>query len=168
MQEMGYCSGIENYSRYFDGRTPGMPPYTLLDYFPKGFLLFVDESHITLPQVRAMFNGDRARKTSLVDYGFRLPSAFDNRPLDFEEFNNRLGQVIYVSATPNDYELNLSGNTVEQVIRPTYLLDPEIEVKPSSGQVDDLFDEINKNVAKKGKVLVTTLTKKWQKIYAPI
>lgn len=160
MQEMGYCSGIENYSRYFDGRTPGMPPYTLLDYFPKGFLLFVDESHITLPQVRAMFNGDRARKTSLVDYGFRLPSAFDNRPLDFEEFNNRLGQVIYVSATPNDYELNLSGNTVEQVIRPTYLLDPEIEVKPSSGQVDDLFDEINKNVAKKGKVLVTTLTKK--------
>ncbi len=160
MQEMGYCSGIENYSRYFDGRSPGMPPYTLLDYFPNGFLLFVDESHITIPQVRGMYNGDRARKTNLVDYGFRLPSAFDNRPLDFEEFNRRLTQTIYVSATPNDYELNLSGNTVEQVIRPTYLLDPEIEVRPSSGQVDDLYDEINKQTAKKGKVLVTTLTKK--------
>ena len=160
MQEMGYCSGIENYSRYFDGREPGQPPYTLLDYFPNGFLLFVDESHITLPQVRGMYNGDRARKTSLVDYGFRLPSAFDNRPLDFEEFNSRIGQTIYVSATPNEYELNLSGNTVEQVIRPTYLLDPEIEVRPSNGQVDNLHDEIKKAVSSNGKVLVTTLTKK--------
>ena len=160
MQEMGYCSGIENYSRYFDGREPGMPPYTLLDYFPDGFLLFVDESHITLPQIRGMFNGDRARKTSLVDYGFRLPSAYDNRPLDFTEFNNRIGQTIYVSATPNEYELSLSGNVVEQVIRPTYLLDPEIEVKPNNGQVDDLYDQIKKVTDKKGKVLVTTLTKK--------
>lgn len=160
MQEMGYCSGIENYSRYFDGRKAGEPPYTLLDYFPDGFLLFVDESHITLPQVRGMYNGDRARKTSLVEYGFRLPSAFDNRPLDFDEFNSRIGQTIYVSATPNDYELNLSGNTVEQIIRPTYLLDPEIEVRPSNGQVDDLFEEIKNTVATKGKVLVTTLTKK--------
>ena len=160
MQEMGYCSGIENYSRYFDGRKPGEPPYTLLDYFPNGFLLFVDESHITLPQVRGMYNGDRARKTSLVDYGFRLPSAFDNRPLNFDEFNSRIGQTIYVSATPNEYELSLAGQVVEQVIRPTYLLDPEIEVRPSLGQVDDLSDEIKKNIAKKGKVLVTTLTKK--------
>ena len=160
MQEMGYCSGIENYSRYFDGRNPGEPPYTLLDYFPKGFLLFVDESHITLPQVRGMFNGDRARKNSLVDYGFRLPSAYDNRPLNFEEFNERIGQVIYVSATPNDYEVNLSGQVVEQVIRPTYLLDPEIEVRPSAGQVDNLYDEIKKATEKNGKVLITTLTKK--------
>ena len=160
MQEMGYCSGIENYSRYFDGRSPGEPPYTLLDYFPNGFLLFVDESHITLPQIRGMFNGDRARKTSLVDYGFRLPSAFDNRPLNFEEFNSRIGQTVYVSATPNDYELNLAGQVVEQVIRPTYLLDPEIEVRPSSGQVDNLHDEIKKNIEKHGKILVTTLTKK--------
>ena len=160
MQEMGYCSGIENYSRYFDGRNPGEPPYTLLDYFPNGFLLFVDESHITLPQVRGMYNGDRARKTSLVDYGFRLPSAFDNRPLNFDEFNSRIGQTIYVSATPNEYELSLAGQVVEQIIRPTYLLDPEIEVRPSLGQVDDLSDEIKKNIAKKGKILVTTLTKK--------
>ena len=160
MKEMGYCSGIENYSRYFDGRRPGEPPYTLLDYFPDGFLLFVDESHITLPQVRGMYNGDRARKTSLVDYGFRLPSAFDNRPLNFEEFNARIGQAIYVSATPNQYELSLAGNVVEQIIRPTYLLDPVVEVRPSEGQVDDLFDEINKNIEKHGKVLITTLTKK--------
>ena len=160
MKEMGYCSGIENYSRYFDGRRPGEPPYTLLDYFPDGFLLFVDESHITLPQVRGMYNGDRARKTSLVDYGFRLPSAFDNRPLNFEEFNARIGQAIYVSATPNEYELSLAGNLVEQIIRPTYLLDPVVEVRPSEGQVDDLFDEINKNIEKHGKVLITTLTKK--------
>lgn len=160
MKEMGYCSGIENYSRYFDGRRPGEPPYTLLDYFPDGFLLFVDESHITLPQVRGMYNGDRARKTSLVDYGFRLPSAFDNRPLNFEEFNARIGQAIYVSATPNEYELSLAGNVVEQIIRPTYLLDPVVEVRPSEGQVDDLFDEINKNIEKHGKVLITTLTKK--------
>ena len=160
MQEMAYCSGIENYSRYFDGRSPGEPPYTLLDYFPNGFLLFVDESHITLPQVRGMYNGDRARKTSLVEYGFRLPSAYDNRPLNFEEFNSRIGQTIYVSATPNEYELSLAGQVVEQVIRPTYLLDPEVEVRPSNGQVDNLYDEIKKNVEKHGKVLVTTLTKK--------
>ena len=160
MKEMGYCSGIENYSRYFDGRRPGEPPYTLLDYFPDGFLLFVDESHITLPQVRGMYNGDRARKTSLVNYGFRLPSAFDNRPLNFEEFNARIGQAIYVSATPNEYELSLAGNVVEQIIRPTYLLDPVVEVRPSEGQVDDLFDEINRNIEKHGKVLITTLTKK--------
>ncbi len=160
MQEMGYCSGIENYSRYFDNRQAGEPPYTLLDYFPNGFLLFVDESHITLPQVRGMYNGDRARKTNLVDYGFRLPSAFDNRPLNFEEFNNRIGQTIYVSATPNEYELNLSGQVVEQVIRPTYLLDPKIDVRKSDGQVDNLHDEILKTVANHGKVLVTTLTKK--------
>ena len=160
MQEMGYCSGIENYSRYFDGRNPGEPPYTLLDYFPDGFLLFVDESHITLPQVRGMFNGDRARKTALVDYGFRLPSAFDNRPLNFNEFNSRIGQVVYVSATPNEYELGLSGQMVEQVIRPTYLLDPEVEVRPSEGQIDDLYSEIQKVIATDGKVLVTTLTKK--------
>ena len=160
MQEMGYCSGIENYSRYFDGRNPGEPPYTLLDYFPNGFLLFVDESHITLPQVRGMFNGDRARKSNLVDYGFRLPSAYDNRPLNFDEFNSRIGQTIYVSATPNDYEISLSGQVVEQIIRPTYLLDPEIEVRPSNGQVDNLYDEIKLNIEKHGKVLVTTLTKK--------
>ena len=160
MQEMGYCSGIENYSRYFDGRSPGEPPYTLLDYFPDGFLLFVDESHITIPQVRGMYNGDRARKTSLVEYGFRLPSAYDNRPLNFEEFNSRIGQTIYVSATPNEYELSLAGQVVEQVIRPTYLLDPEIFVRPSEGQVDDLMDEIRKVTEKRGKVLVTTLTKK--------
>ena len=160
MQEMGYCSGIENYSRYFDGRKPGEPPYTLLDYFPNGFLLFVDESHITLPQIRGMFNGDRARKTNLVDYGFRLPSAFDNRPLNFNEFNSRIGQTIYVSATPNDYEISLSGQVVEQIIRPTYLLDPEIEIRPSNGQIDNLYDEIQLNIKKQGKVLVTTLTKK--------
>lgn len=160
MAEMGYCSGIENYSRYFDGRNPGEAPYTLLDYFPDGFLLFVDESHITLPQVRGMFNGDRARKTNLVDYGFRLPSAFDNRPLNFNEFNQRIGQAIYVSATPNEYELGLSGQVVEQIIRPTHLLDPEVEVRPSSGQVDDLYSEIQTQIEKGGRVLVTTLTKK--------
>ena len=161
MQEMGYCSGIENYSRYFDGRNPGEPPYTLLDYFPDGFLLFVDESHITLPQVRGMFNGDRARKNALVDYGFRLPSAYDNRPLNFNEFNSRIGQVVYVSATPNDYEIEKAGGqVVEQLIRPTYLLDPEVEVRPSEGQIDDLYSEIQKTIEADGKVLVTTLTKK--------
>lgn len=160
MREMGYCSGIENYSRYFDGRKAGEPPYTLLDYFPDGFLLFVDESHITLPQVRGMFNGDRARKSNLIDYGFRLPSAYDNRPLNFTEFNERIGQVVYVSATPNDYELDRAGQVVEQVIRPTYLLDPEVEVRPSEGQVDDLYSEIQNTINKDGKVLVTTLTKK--------
>lgn len=160
MSEMGYCSGIENYSRYFDGRNAGEAPFTLLDYFPKDFIMFVDESHITLPQVRGMYNGDKARKASLVDYGFRLPSAFDNRPLNFEEFNKRIGQIIYVSATPNEYELKKAGKVVEQIIRPTYLIDPEVIVRPSSGQVDDLYSEIMNVSEKGGKILVTTLTKK--------
>lgn len=160
MSEMGYCSGVENYSRYFDGRSPGEPPFTLLDYFPKDFLIIVDESHMTLPQLRAMYNGDRSRKTNLVDYGFRLKSAFDNRPLKFEEFEQRISQIICVSATPNPYELNLSDQTVEQLIRPTGLLDPLIEVRKTAGQIDDLNDEIIKTVASKGRVLVTTLTKK--------
>lgn len=160
MQEMGYCSGIENYSRYFDGRSPGQAPYTLLDYFPKDFLLFVDESHMTLPQIRGMYNGDKARKKNLVDYGFRLNSAYDNRPLNFKEFNERVGQVIYVSATPNEYEISKSSQVVEQVIRPTYLLDPEIFVKPAEGQVDDLYGKIQIAKEKGGKVLITTLTKK--------
>lgn len=160
IHEMGYCNGIENYSRYFDGRQVGDAPYCLLDYFPKDFLLFVDESHITLPQVRAMYNGDRARKTNLVDYGFRLKSAFDNRPLTFDEFNNRIGQAIYVSATPAKYELEKAGQVVEQIIRPTGLLDPKIEVRKIEGQVDDLIAEIKKVTAQNGRVLVTTLTKK--------
>ncbi|MCL2540236.1 MAG: excinuclease ABC subunit UvrB [Firmicutes bacterium] len=160
MQEMGYCSGIENYSRYFDGRQPGEPPYVLLDYFPKDFLVFIDESHITLPQIRGMYNGDRARKRELIDYGFRLPAAYDNRPLRFEEFNDKTGQLIYVSATPSPYELERSGNIAEQIIRPTGLLDPEIEVRPITGQIDDLICEINKAVEAGGRVLVTTLTKK--------
>lgn len=160
MSEIGYCSGVENYSRYFDGRSPGEPPFTLLDYFPKDFLIIVDESHMTLPQLRAMYNGDRSRKTNLVDYGFRLKSAFDNRPLKFEEFEQRISQIICVSATPNPYELNLSDQTVEQLIRPTGLLDPLIEVRKTAGQIDDLNDEIIKTIASKGRVLVTTLTKK--------
>ena len=160
MAEIGYCSGVENYSRYFDGRAPGQPPFTLLDYFPDDFIIFVDESHMTLPQLRAMYNGDRSRKTNLVDYGFRLNSAFDNRPLRFEEFNDRIGQIIFVSATPNPYELDLSDNTVEQLIRPTGLLDPPIEVRKTAGQIDDLNDEIVKTVASGGRVLITTLTKK--------
>ena len=160
IREMGYCSGIENYSRYFDGRVPGEAPYCLLDYFPDDFILFVDESHITIPQVRAMYNGDKARKTNLVDYGFRLKSAFDNRPLKFDEFNSKIGQTIYVSATPAKYELDLAGQVVEQIIRPTGLLDPKIEVKKIEGQVDDLIGEIKKVVASNGRVLVTTLTKK--------
>lgn len=160
IREMGYCNGIENYSRYFDGRDIGEPPYCLLDYFPKDFLLFVDESHITLPQLRAMYNGDKARKTNLVDYGFRLKSAFDNRPLTFDEFNQRIGQTIYVSATPAKYELELAGDVAEQIIRPTGLLDPKIEVRKTEGQVDDLIAEIKKVVAENGRVLVTTLTKK--------
>lgn len=160
ISELGYCSGIENYSRYFDGRKPGDAPFTLLDYFPKNFLLFVDESHITLPQVRGMYNGDRARKTALIDYGFRLPSAYDNRPLNFDEFNARIGQVIFVSATPGDYELSISDNVVEQVIRPTYLLDPEVFVRSADGQVDDLQSEIYNTIKNSGRVLVTTLTKK--------
>lgn len=161
MQEIGYCSGIENYSRYFDGRKPGEPPYTLLDYFPRDFILFIDESHMTVPQIRAMYNGDRARKKSLVDYGFRLPAAYDNRPLNFDEFNARIGQTVYVSATPAPYELKLAGGVVaEQLIRPTGLVDPPVEVRPVKGQIDDLLYEIRATVAASGRVLVTTLTKK--------
>ena len=160
MQELGYCSGIENYSRVIEGRAPGSPPHTLLDYFPKDFVLFIDESHVTLPQVRAMYNGDRARKTTLVDYGFRLPCAFDNRPLKFEEFEKRLNQVVYVSATPGEYERTRSGQIVEQVIRPTGLLDPRIEVRPVEGQIDDLIGEINQRTQRSERVLVTTLTKR--------
>ena len=160
MQELGYCSGIENYSRVIEGRPVGSPPNTLLDYFPDDFLLFIDESHVTLPQVRAMYAGDRARKTTLVDYGFRLPCAFDNRPLNFDEFSQRLNQVIYVSATPGEYERSRSGQVVEQVIRPTGLLDPVVEVRPVEGQIDDLVGEINTRSARGERVLVTTLTKK--------
>ena len=160
MQELGYCSGIENYSRVIEGRPVGSPPHTLLDYFPKDFVLFIDESHVTLPQVRAMYNGDRARKTTLVDYGFRLPCAFDNRPLKFEEFEKRLNQVVYVSATPGEYERTRSGQIVEQVIRPTGLLDPKVEVRPVEGQIDDLIGEINIRTQRNERVLITTLTKK--------
>ena len=160
IREMGYCSGIENYSRYFDGRLPGQPPYTLLDFFTKDFLLFVDESHMTLPQVRAMFNGDLSRKVNLVDYGFRLPSAYDNRPLKFDEFDERVGQMICVSATPAKYELEQAGQVVEQLIRPTGLIDPEVEIRPIEGQIDDMISRINDTVDKKARVLVTTLTKK--------
>ena len=160
IREMGYCSGIENYSRYFDGRSPGQPPYTLLDFFPKDFILFVDESHMTLPQLRAMYNGDLSRKVNLVDYGFRLPSAYDNRPLRFEEFDARVGQMICVSATPGPYELKEAGQVVEQLIRPTGLLDPEVTIRPVEGQIDDLLSEIHIQTQKGGRVLVTTLTKK--------
>ena len=160
MREVGYCSGIENYSRYFDGRKPGEAPYTLIDYFPKDFLTIIDESHMTLPQIRAMYNGDKARKQSLVEFGFRLPAAKDNRPLTFDEFNAKLGQVMYVSATPADYERQRAGQIVEQVIRPTGLLDPFIEIKPIKNQIEDLMVEINKTVKGNARVLVTTLTKK--------
>jgi excinuclease ABC subunit B len=161
LSELGYCSGIENYSRYFDGRKPGEPPYTLMDYFPEDYLLFVDESHVTLPQVRAMYNGDRSRKQMLVDYGFRLPSAFDNRPLKFEEFNKKIHQAIYVSATPAEYEREKAGNrVVEQIVRPTGLLDPVIELRPVSGQLDDLLEDIHRVTEKGYRVLVTTLTKR--------
>ena len=160
MRELGYCSGIENYSRVIEGRPVGSPPNTLMDYFPKDFVLFIDESHVTLPQVRAMYNGDRARKTTLVDYGFRLPCAFDNRPLKFEEFEKRVNQIVYVSATPGEYERTRSGQIVEQVIRPTGLLDPVIEVRPVEGQIDDLIGEINTRTARDERVLVTTLTKR--------
>ena len=160
LRELGYCTGIENYSRYFDGRKPGEAPYTLLDYFPKDFIVFVDESHVTLPQIRAMYNGDRARKESLVGYGFRLPSAFDNRPLKFDEFEQRIGQLICVSATPAAYELERAGQVVEQIIRPTGLLDPLIDVRPATGQVDDLYGEIQRVTGEGYRVLVTTLTKK--------
>ena len=160
MQELGYCSGIENYSRVIENRPVGSPPHTLLDYFPKDFVLFIDERHVTLPQVRAMFNGDRARKTTLVEYGFRLPCAFDNRPLKFDEFEKRLNQVVYVSATPGEYERGRSGQIVEQVIRPTGLLDPRVDVRPVDGQIDDLIGEITQRTARDERVLVTTLTKK--------
>ena len=161
IREIGYCSGVENYSRYFDGRSPGEPSFTLLDYFPAGqFLVFIDESHMTIPQIRAMYRGDRSRKENLVNYGFRLKSAYDNRPLTFEEFDARVPQLICVSATPAPYELEQSGNTVEQLIRPTGLLDPTVEVRPTKGQIDDLLGEVNKVVAEGGRVLVTTLTKR--------
>ena len=160
LRELGYCTGIENYSRYFDGRKPGDAPYTLLDYFPEDYIVFVDESHVTLPQIRAMYNGDRARKEALVNYGFRLPSAFDNRPLKFPEFESRIGQLICVSATPASYELERAGQVVEQIIRPTGLLDPVIDIRPATGQVDDLYGEIIKVTEAGFRVLVTTLTKK--------
>jgi len=161
MKEIGYCSGIENYSRHMDGRAPGTRPFNLIDYFPKDFLMVIDESHVTIPQIRGMYNGDRSRKETLVEYGFRLPSALDNRPMKFEEFESMLNQVIFVSATPGDYELEKSGGViVEQIIRPTGLLDPEIEVRPIKGQIDDLIAEIRKRVEKKERTLVTTLTKK--------
>lgn len=160
MQELGYCSGIENYSRIISGRAPGSAPMTLLDYFPKDFLMFIDESHVTIPQVRAMYRGDRARKESLVEYGFRLPSAFDNRPLKFDEFCDRVNQVVYVSATPSDYEKERAGAVAEQIIRPTGLVDPEISVRPIEGQIDDLITEIQGRIEKNQRTLVTTLTKK--------
>ena len=160
MQELGYCSGIENYSRIISERAPGSAPMTLLDYFPKDFILFVDESHVTLPQVRAMYRGDRARKETLVEYGFRLPSAFDNRPLKFEEFQQRIKQAVYVSATPGQYEYERAGQIAEQIIRPTGLLDPEVEIRPVEGQIDDLIHEINLRTAKDQRTLVTTLTKR--------
>ncbi len=160
MREMGFCSGIENYSRHLTGRQPGQPPYTLLDYFPDDFLMMIDESHVSIPQVRAMYAGDRSRKESLVGYGFRLPSAFDNRPLTFEEFEEHLGQVIYVSATPGPYEMEHSGQVVEQIIRPTGLVDPELFVRTTRSQIDDLIGEINQRVARHERVLITTLTKK--------
>ena len=160
MREIGYCNGIENYSRYFDGRAPGEPSYTLLDFFPDDYLLFIDESHVTLPQIRAMYAGDRSRKEMLVQYGFRLPAAFDNRPLMWDEFRQRMGQTIYVSATPAELELSEAGQVVEQIIRPTGLLDPEISVRPIEGQIEDLYGEITATVAAGYRVLVTTLTKK--------
>ncbi len=160
IREIGFCKGIENYSRYFDGRKIGEPPFTLLDYFPNDFLTVIDESHMTIPQINAMYNGDKARKTSLVDYGFRLKSAFDNRPLTFEEFDARVGQMICVSATPAKYELSEAGQVVEQLIRPTGLIDPEIEVVPTKNQIDHLLVQINKTVSSGGRVLITTLTKK--------
>ena len=160
MKEVGYCSGIENYSRYFDGRQPGEAPYTLIDYFPKDFLTIIDESHMTLPQIRAMYNGDKARKQSLVEYGFRLEAAKDNRPLTFDEFNSKLKQVLYVSATPSNYELSRAGQVVEQVIRPTGLLDPVVEVKPIKNQIEDLMQQIKVTINNNSRVLVTTLTKK--------
>ena len=160
MREMGFCSGIENYSRHLTLRPAGSTPYTLLDYFPEDFLIVVDESHVTLPQIRGMYNGDQARKQVLVDHGFRLPSALDNRPLRFEEFESHVNQIVYVSATPGPYELDHTPEMVEQIIRPTGLLDPTIEVRPIEGQIDDLLGEINERVKRNERVLITTLTKK--------
>jgi excinuclease ABC subunit B len=160
MMKVGFCSGIENYSRYFDGRAPGTPPYTLLDFLPSDAIVFIDESHQTLPQIRAMYNGDRQRKSILVDYGFRLPSALDNRPLKFEEFLERVPQVVYVSATPGPFEMETQSQVVEQIIRPTYVLDPEVQIRPTKGQIDDLIHEIQTRVARGERSLVTTLTKK--------
>ena len=160
LQEIGYCNGIENYSRVISGRKPGSPPFTLMDYFPDDFLLVVDESHVTLPQVRGMYAGDRSRKDTLVKFGFRLPSAYDNRPLNFTEFEQHINQVVYVSATPGEYERERSAQVVEQLIRPTGLLDPEVSVRPVEGQIDDLVGEINARIAQNERVLVTTLTKK--------
>ena len=160
IREVGYCSGIENYSRYFDGRQPGQAPYTLLDFFPDDFITFIDESHMTIPQIRGMYNGDKARKSNLVDYGFRLPSAYDNRPLTYYEFDDRLGQIVCVSATPAKYELEQASNVAEQLIRPTGLLDPIVEVRPIKGQIDDILGETDKVVEDGGRVLITTLTKK--------
>jgi excinuclease ABC subunit B len=165
IRELGYVNGIENYSRYFDGRNPGDPPYSLLDYFPKDYLLIVDESHITLPQIRGMYNGDKARKQTLIDYGFRLPAALDNRPLRFDEFQRRQGKTVYVSATPDEFEVSLSGNhVVEQLIRPTGLVDPEVSVLPTHNQIPDLIEKITSRVQKHQRVLVTTLTKRMASI----
>lgn len=163
IREVGYCSGIENYSRYFDGRQPGQAPYTLLDFFGKDFITFIDESHMTIPQIRAMYNGDRARKDNLVEYGFRLPSAYDNRPLRFEEFDARIRQLVCMSATPAQYELDRADLVAEQIIRPTGLLDPEIEIKPIEGQIDDLIGEINVVVKTRVECLLRRSPKRWRK-----
>ncbi|MCG4586298.1 excinuclease ABC subunit B, partial [Anaerosalibacter bizertensis] len=160
LREMGYCQGIENYSRHLSGREKGSKPYTLIDYFPEDFLIIVDESHVTIPQIRGMYNGDRSRKTTLVEHGFRLPSALDNRPLKFNEFEDHINQILFLSATPGPYELEHSEKVVEQIIRPTGLLDPEIEVRPTENQIDDLVKEIRIREKKKERVLITTLTKK--------
>ena len=160
LRETGFCKGIENYSRIMSGRKPGSAPFTLLDFFPKDFILFVDESHVTVPQIHGMYGGDRSRKKNLIDYGFRLPSAYDNRPLTFDEFCERVGQKIFVSATPGEYERSISAQTAEQVIRPTGLLDPEIQVRPTDGQIEDLISEINENIGRGERTLVTVLTKK--------
>ena len=160
MRETGFCSGIENYSRHLTGSAPGEPPCTLIDYFPEDFLIIIDESHITLPQIRGMYAGDRSRKKTLVEYGFRLPSALDNRPLNFEEFESKIDQMLFVSATPSDYEEAHEMLRAEQIIRPTGLLDPPIDVRPVEGQIDDLVSEVNREIEKKGKVLITTLTKR--------
>lgn len=160
MEEMGYCSGIENYSRHLSLRPAGVTPYTLLDYFPDDFQMVIDESHVTMPQIRGMFNGDQARKQMLVDHGFRLPSALDNRPLRLEEFEKHINQIMFISATPGPYELEKNPDVIEQIIRPTGLLDPIVEIRPIQGQIDDLMDEINDRVEKNERVLITTLTKK--------